>query len=313
MQMDIHIATTEEMTQANMLSYQTWAQGQSVEEYLQESGRSWQENDAQCWVLTVDKKVVASVGAHRMAFYADGTEISGFGMAALHTDASLRRNGYGQMLVEHARPRIAEQFGDACLIFSAIKSEYYEKMGFILHSNISYDCFDLEGLTQPKIPVEFRKIQPHLNIDWLEQLYAKQHKHCTLAVARNKEYWEASLRTNVQDQFCVMVYRGKKIGYLRYHDTASYSTLVECVVEQEYDVDRKEMFVASAYRYMALMAIGKQLPVVTSWQRPPPSILPFFSARKRNNMSPMLWLSDSWMPRKQSILESMPVYASDYF
>lgn len=311
MHIDIHIATTEEMTQANMLSFQTWAQGQSVEEYLQDSTLSWKENDAQCWVLTVDKKVVASVGAHRMAFYAEGSVISGFGMAALHTDASLRRQGYGQLLVEQARPRIAEQFGDACLIFSAIKSDYYEKMGFILHSNISYDCFDLAGLTQPKIPVEFRKIQPHLNIDWIEQLYAKQHKQSVLAVARNKEYWETSLRTNVQDQFCAMVYRGKKIGYLRYHDTASYSTLVECVVEQ--DADKKDLFVASAYRYLALMAIGKQLPVLTSWQRPPSSIQPFFSARKRNNMSPMLWLSDSWMHKKERILETMPVYASDYF
>ena len=140
MKISIHQASLAEQLQADQHSYSTWGEEESVEDDLARCRNSVRRGKAQCWVLTLDGAVVSSLGCVPLKFYASGDVVDGFGIASVHTRDDMRRRGLAQKLCQYVIDQQRQNDAQIGLLFSDISPTYYEKMGFVLLSQVRYDC-----------------------------------------------------------------------------------------------------------------------------------------------------------------------------
>ena len=299
----IHRASVSEQKQADINSHSTWGKEESVDSYLERCKNSPQRNKAQCWVLTVDGRVVSSLGCLSLQFYSEEGVVDGFGLASVHTRTDMRKKGYAEKLCQHVIEYQKRNNAHIGLLFSDVSPQYYEKMGFSLLSQKSHDCKNVTELIQSGARSVLESINPRSEMDWLHTSYHRVHSRKALALARNEEYWKYSLTANSEHLFWAVVYQDERVGYVRVVKAEELWAIVECVIVAE---DR-ETVLSEVYRQIAFLAQQDQVSWISSWQPPPKKIASYFTQRKRSKAWPMMMVES--MPDPMSI----PIYNSDYF
>ena len=307
MTISIHQASLKEKEQANHNSYPTWGKHESRTCYLERCRSSFRRIRAQCWVLTSDEVVVSSLGCLSLKFHVDGDIIHGFGIASVHTRKDMRENGFANTLCQHVIEQHRRSRVQVGLLFSDIGSSYYEKMGFVLHSQDSYDCRSLQTLMKSGPRATLVSIDPVSEITWLQSTYQSFHKHKKLALARDEEYWSYSIQANSRNLFWAIRYNHQRVGYVRVATSEELWAIVECVIPAK---QIREEIACDVYRQIAFLAHQVKISWLTCWQHPPRGILRHYTKRTRSKAWPMIMAPQAL---KLKDLHAAPIYVTDYF
>ena len=300
MQISIHKASLAEQEQADTNSYSTWGKDETVEEYLERCRNSVRREKAQGWVLTLNGTVVSSLGCLPLQFYADGDVVEGFGIASVYTREDMRKRGFAERLCLHVIDEQKKKNTHIGLLFSDVRPSYYEKMGFVLLSQVSHDCRALTELISSGPRALLQPIDPASDISWLQSSYHSFHAQKKLALARDEAYWRYSIEANSDYLFWAIIHNHKRVGYVRVATADELWAIVECIINTE---EAREELLCDVHRQIAFLAQQAQATWITSWQPPPQKLQAHYTQRKRSKAWPMI------TPEAQHV----PIYVSDYF
>jgi len=308
--LEIHRASEEEILAADRNSYEVWGGDLSLEQYIERCKTSVRRNRAQCWVLRVDGVVVSSLGCHPLFFWHKGVQYPGFGIASVYTNVNYRKQGLAEQLCRTVMNREQSKGAQFGLLFSDVPPAYYQKMGFNLHSEHSYEYQDIEKLSRMRFEVTLQSFVPEEELSWLHNFYQEAHQEKVLSVARNEEYWSYSVQANSADQFCMILNKqNKRIGYVRLLFIEERAILKECIVQNSDDT----ALISSVYSAVAELLFAKNIRLLQTWQPPPSGLQGCFYASTRDHALPMIWKGEQIQDTAEMIASEANVYSSDYF
>jgi predicted N-acetyltransferase YhbS len=124
-------------------SYEIWHEGLSRAGYTRffegQKRTSWGRSNLSRWALTDAGEVLASAKEYLFRACLDGRPIRILGIGAVFTQPAHRSHGHAHDLIERLIARAARGGADLALLFSAIGSDYYARLGFR-----TIPTFDLE-------------------------------------------------------------------------------------------------------------------------------------------------------------------------
>jgi GNAT superfamily N-acetyltransferase len=282
--LSIHPATHDEQHQVYRNVHEFWGGGLPLDEFLARRARSVVHSRAQCWVLTVDGRVVSSMAWHPLSFGWRGQIMPGMGVGSVFTVSDQRGQGRADALLREVA-RAARAAGNRlALLFSDIKPAYYQKLGYRLLPAVSYRCDRLGALIDAGEHASLRRVEPATCLDRLIDILRAAHAADELFIDRDQEYWQYAFRRSPLDAFFLIEPRpGAAAGYVRL--TPRFGG--DCLIELALAADDPQLEQA-AYSAAAGVAAQAGAPALAGWLRASPVVERWFTPRQRDGAIPMV-------------------------
>lgn len=92
----------------------------------------WGSRNLRRFALVRGEELLASVKQYDFTAILDGAPVRVAGIGAVFTQPAVRGRGHARELIERLLERAAQDGFDLSLLFSAIRPEYYERLGFVV-------------------------------------------------------------------------------------------------------------------------------------------------------------------------------------
>jgi len=260
--LDIHPASLAEQDLAYRQVHEMWGRGLPLDEFLAKRWQSVAHNRAEWWVGTRDGQVLCSLGRHPLTFHWRGRDVPGFGICAVYTHPSARKQGLAAALCQRVADVRTSDGDELGLLYSDIPPAYYEALGYRVVSPTLFRCDDLAGLAASGEQTALRSLDPQTSLTQLARWYAAAHERDALFLARSAEYWHYSLARWPNDEFLeALSPAGHPLGYLRAsRQKDSWEILETCVHEPASEL--------AAWRALAAAAHATGAQSLRGWLRP---------------------------------------------
>lgn len=115
---------TEEFDEIYKMGFDVWADGSSLENYLEGCRTSPKYRQGEWFVLENNGNLLSSLLVHSFAENI-------YGIGSIATNAKLRKNGYTSILIENVLNKLQKQRNSKITyLYSDINPKFYERFGF---------------------------------------------------------------------------------------------------------------------------------------------------------------------------------------
>lgn len=178
----------------------------------------------QWWLGTFEGRAVCSLMCYPLALSdAAGSPVQGYGLGAVATRPEARKQGYASQLCR-AAVAAAEAGGRTVgLLYSAIPSAFYERMGFRVCPSFRFASDDPLEVASSGAQAQLTACDPLPRAEELSAVY----RRCLagrLQVLRDPGSWRTSW-TNYSDEWCFLIDGGG--GYIRAYEEGDALEIVE--------------------------------------------------------------------------------------
>lgn len=118
-----------EMDQVYLAGFDTWADKISNDEYLQDCRSSTKYKQGEWWIADCDGRVGSSLITYRNVF---GLAPGCMGIGSVATPPEFRGRGRASHLIKQVLEMKENALDVAVFLFSEVKPEFYEKLGFVV-------------------------------------------------------------------------------------------------------------------------------------------------------------------------------------
>ncbi len=313
-EVDIHVADADERRAAYANVHEAWGGDTPLDEWVAGREESARHCRGEWWVLTVDGEVLSSLGCYPLELSFAGVVAPAFGWGAVHTPPAARRRGYAERLCREVLRVCAERGQVFGLLFSGIGAEYYERMGFVPLPVESAVCNDPPALAESGPRAELVPVDPATCLEHLGALYAAEHEHTAVYLARSQDYWRYSLVKEPDTEFVLVpgdaggAGADGARGFVRFGLQADLLYPEEVVLPRGSAAER-----AAVWRAVSALAVERGRPRVGGWLSPPTGLADHF-ARKPLSAIPMVCSLDPSHPVPTGLgPEQYRFYATDHF
>lgn len=249
------------------------------------------------WVLESEGRIVSSLLAHPLHLrLPDGRDVDGIGLGSVATDPDARGQGFAEALCRAAVEAGERDGAPLALLFSAIGTRLYERLGFRTAAGWGHVSEDLEALAAEPSALEWSGLDPRAELDTIRARYDAAHAG-TLHARRDETAWHHSLGLNANDWWLGTPDRS---GLLRLEVQSESKGLY---VSELLLADPSQA--APALVGLARVARRWGLSKIVSWLPPTPGLERHFEDRGRARTLPML--------RGEAEVEALRIWPSDYF
>jgi predicted N-acetyltransferase YhbS len=214
--LDIHPASPEELLAAHRNVFDIWNKGLSLEDHLRYRLNSPSHRRAAWFVGCLDGRVVASLGCYPLRFRILGQELPGIALGSVYTLGEFRGHGFAPQLIGWVEDDQRQKQAALSVLYSDIKPDYYARLGYVLCPAWEGWRAAPESPAAPSDGIRLVAISPQDHLPALMKVYADYHGRQPLSVARDAEYWTATLKKFADDTFHALVDSGERwLGYAR--------------------------------------------------------------------------------------------------
>lgn len=230
------------------------------------------------WLLEADGAAVASLLCYPLQFaWPDGEERGGYGLGSVGTLPEHQGRGYATELCAAVHEREAARGCDAALLFSAIGTRVYGRMGFTETPAHQRRCSDPAALAASGPHADLRAVEPRRHIEELLLLYRAAHRGPYLQ--RDVVRWLALLEECPDDS--ILGWGAPLRGYIRICAEGGELELVELIAPRPSDA-------VSVVRAVAAWAEDLSCTSVCGWLTPDEAPEPWFVEEGRERTLPMV-------------------------
>ncbi|MGD9644467.1 MAG: GNAT family N-acetyltransferase [Pirellulales bacterium] len=204
--LDIHLASDEELREAHANVHDVWHMGLPLEAHIERRLTAPHHRRATWIVGCLDRRVVCCLGLHPLEFRVSGQVVPSVGVASVHTLAEFRGRGFAPNLIAWAEDHARSRGVQLSVLFSDVKPAYYQRMGYLLvpaHRG-ELTVADHLAAAQERLDETRPRIEPlaaQSHIETLQRIYNEAHAGDALAIERDQEYWNYLLACGPSDEF----------------------------------------------------------------------------------------------------------------
>ncbi|HET6327459.1 MAG TPA: GNAT family N-acetyltransferase [Planctomycetaceae bacterium] len=214
-ELDLHVASADERTQAFRNVHDVWSGGLELEEHVRRRSANPKFDNATWYVGTLAGRVVAACGCFHVSVCIDGTVERACAVGSVHTLAEFRGRGFAPRVLAFAETQERLVGKTFSLLYSDISPGYYARLGYRLCPAASGWIHPMQSQSTPSAGCDLVRFQPAEELTALLELYNGGHVRYSLSIARSMEYWQYLVVQNPQDEFYFAEVAGRRLGYVR--------------------------------------------------------------------------------------------------
>lgn len=248
---------------------------------------------AQPWVLRSEGAVASTLMCYPAAFSIDGCPVAGYALGSVATAPAERGRGHASALCR-AVCEAEEQAGRSVgLLFSAIDTAFYERLGFRALPAPAFRATDLSGLAASGPALDLVPVDPRREAAPLSRLYEAAHRG-SAHIARTPALFLENVEDAGDDWFLLLP-AGR--GYLRVSAGPEVVEVLEVALLGASDE-------APALRALARLALDLKRTGLAGWLPATPFVTRWFAPVDRASQTPMV--------RGDGTSASWRIWATDY-
>ena len=243
--LDIHLASHEEMVAAHRNVFDIWSKGMPLDEHVHHRLNSPSHVRARWFVGTLGGRVVTSLGCYPVSFWILGEELPGIAIGSVYTLTEFRGCGFAPRLLDWVERYERERQAALSVLYSDIDPDYYARLGYV-------KCPAYEGWREPKsVPTDTNSksrlvvFSPMKHLPAMMRLYESYHSAAPLAFARGADYWTMLLQKFADDRFYALENQsGNWDGYARIGVKGSAWRITDFALADQSDELADELYAA---------------------------------------------------------------------